>query len=93
MSYKIRQYTLQRAMELGVFVRPSRDPKKKIDVLDKSKNLIASIGQAGAMDYPSWIEKEGLSFANKRREAYHKRHAKNMSRVGTPGYYAGALLW
>ena len=54
---------------------------------------VASIGALGMGDYPTFIKRRGLEFANKRRKAYRTRMAKNISIVGSNGYYAGKLLW
>ena len=58
MTYKITDYTKQKAKELGVEVKPSKNKKKKIDVF-KNREKIASVGAAG-MD--------------ERRRLYKKRH-------------------
>lgn len=74
--YVITDYTKQKAKELGVQIRPSNDPKKKIDVFQKGEK-IASIGQAGAKDYPTYLKQHGKEVADERRRLYHLRHPKN----------------
>ena len=86
--YEILQYTLDRAEEIGVEVKPSKNKKKKIDVfIDGEK--IASVGAYGMMDYPHYILSKGLDYANKRRELYYRRHRK----VSLNEILAKWLLW
>mgnify|MGYP000427194960 CR=1 FL=1 len=100
--YIIEPYTQRQASRMGLTVKPSHDKNKKIDVFKKVKHKttgeikllkVASIGALGMGDYPTFIKRKGLEFANKRRKAYRTRMAKNISIVGSNGYYAGRLLW
>ena len=91
MPYTIKQYTLDRAKELGVQVKPSKDKNKKIDVF-KNGQLIHSIGAIGYKDYPTYIQENGLEYANERRRLYRIRHKKN-DVPNTAGWYALRLLW
>jgi len=86
--YLITDYTKRKARELGVEVRPSKDPKKKIDVFQKGEK-IASIGQAGAKDYGIYLKEEGKTVADERRRLYHLRHPKNTLGEALAKY----LLW
>lgn len=88
MSYQITEYTKNKAKEIDVEVKPSLNPKKKIDVF-KDDELIASIGAIGYLDYPSYIIKKGKAYADKRRKLYHQRHQKDS--LGE--YLALWLLW
>jgi hypothetical protein len=90
--YRITQYTLSKAKKLGVTVRPSTNTKKKIDVIKHGKT-IASVGALGMMDYPTYIQQKGLSYAKTRRRLYRIRHNNDLHKKGTPGYYANQLLW
>lgn len=90
--YSITNYTRKQAKRLGVSVRPSDRPTKKIDVF-KGNKKVASVGALGMMDYPTYIQKNGLEFANKRRRLYKIRHTKDRRQVGSPGYFADKLLW
>ena len=90
MTYLIQPYSYQQAERLGVFIRPSENPKKKIDVF-KNKKKVASIGAMGYSDYPSFLKKDGKTVAEERRRLYHLRHTAD--KVGTPSYYAKRLLW
>lgn len=95
--YAITQYTYNKANELGVVVKPSKNPKKKIDVYKDGK-LVASVGAIGYKDYPTYLdlEKKGIiksGTANKRRQLYKLRHKNDLSKIGSAGYYADRLLW
>lgn len=91
MPYRIKPYSIRQANKIGVRIRPSTRTGKKIDVF-KNGVKVASIGQRGFLDYPTYIEKYGLDIANQRRRLYHIRHRKNKI-PGTAGYYAAKILW
>ena len=92
MPYDISTYTKQQAHRLGLDVRPSESPKKKLDVFKNGKK-VASVGARGYLDYPTYLQKYGPVVARNRRKAYKIRHAKDRLKKGTPGYYADKLLW
>jgi len=89
--YKIKKYSYIKAAQLGVEIKPSKTAGKKIDVF-KNKIKVASIGQIGYLDYPTYIQKYGLAIANNRRRLYHLRHSYNKPK-GSAGYYASKILW
>ena len=91
--YKISQYSKQKANMLGVKIKPSTRKNKKIDVYDKENNYITSIGDTRYKDYPTYINEEGVKYANKRRLLYKKRHDKYRNIVGSSSYYADKILW
>ena len=91
--YHIQNYTLRKAKQQHVRVRPSTNRNKKIDVFDKAGDKVASVGARGMMDYPTYIQKKGLTYANKRRRLYYIRHKKDGKTKGTNGWWAKKLLW
>ena len=96
--YKIKPYNYQKAASVGVKIKPSTDPKKKIDVFDFHDNYITSIGATGYSDFASFIETHGLDYALKKRELYQKRHKREIASLGDewPGsrsYYSWSILW
>jgi len=90
--YQITNYTRSKAANLGVQVKHSSDPKKKIDVYKNGKK-IASCGAVGYGDYPTYMKTHGKEYANKRRALYKMRHEKDRHVVGSVGYYSDKLLW
>ena len=94
-SYKIQPYTFEKAKRLGVRVRPSENPRKKVDVLDWKGNYILSIGDPRYMDYPTYLASDKFTkdYADERRRLYRIRHMRDASVVGSAGYYAQRLLW
>jgi hypothetical protein len=88
--YEITDYSYRKAKELGVSIKPSTNPKKKIDVF-KNEKKIASIGAIGYADYPTYIKTKGLDYANQRRKAYRQRHKNDLN--SGAGYWANKLLW
>jgi hypothetical protein len=59
-NYEILPYSYHKAKELGVKIVPSKNPKKKIDVLDWNKNYICSIGDIKYNDFPNYVKEKGL---------------------------------
>lgn len=97
MAYKITTYSFKKARELGVVIKPSTNPLKKIDVYKEGKK-IASIGARDMKDYPTYLELEKKGryekgYANKRRALYKQRHGKYRHVKGSNSYYADKLLW
>ena len=97
MAYKILPYSFRKAKELGVVIKPSSNPLKKIDVFKNGKK-VATIGARGMNNYPTYLEKEKKGYfekgyANKRRKLYKERHEKDRHKVGSNGYYADKILW
>lgn len=92
MRYQITDYTKQQAKKLNVEVKPSSNPKKKLDVFKDGKK-IASVGAVGYGDYPTFLTTKGKEYADKRRALYKQRHSKDLKVVGSNGYYADKLLW
>ncbi len=91
-SYKITEYTKQKAAHLGVQVKRSTNPNKKIDVF-KNGEKIATCGAIGYNDYPTYWIKMGKEYADKRRKLYKKRHDLDRNIKGSNGFYADKLLW
>lgn len=91
-KYVIQPYTKERALEMGLIVKPSMKPNKKIDVY-KNNVLIASVGAKGYYDYPTYIKDYGLEYADKRRALYKKRHNNNRHIIGSNGFLSSELLW
>lgn len=92
MVYTITKYTLKRAKQLGVVVKPSQNKTKKIDVFKENKK-IASVGAYGMNDYPTYIIKDGLNYANNRRRLYKIRHNSDRKIKWSRGWLADNLLW
>lgn len=90
--YVITPHTRQRAKALGVSVKPSTKPDKKIDVI-RNGDVIASVGGKGYKDYGIYLATEGKKVADMKRASYKSRHAKDMRVKDSPGYWANALLW
>jgi N-acyl-D-aspartate/D-glutamate deacylase len=99
--YDITPYTKRQAKRLGVQVKQSSNPKKKIDVY-RDGVKIASIGDINYGDYPTFLRtkhtrkgkyKNSKAYANSRRVVYKLRHEKDRHVKGTPGYYSDQLLW
>jgi len=90
--YKIKKYSYDQAKKLGVEIKPSSNPKKKIDVF-KNGIKIASVGAKNYADYPSYLEIEGKQYAETRRRLYKARHEKTRKVEGSNSWWADNLLW
>ena len=90
MPYHITKYSYDQAKKLNVEIKPSTNKKKKIDVFKNDKK-IASIGAIGYLDYPNFIKKNGLEYANNRRKLYKLRHKNDLNSKN--GKWASAILW
>jgi hypothetical protein len=93
MPYRITDYTKRQAKKLGVIVKHSKVKGKKLDVFNKKGEKLASVGAIGYGDYPTFMEKKGMEYADSRRHLYKIRHEKDRHERGTAGYYADKLLW
>jgi hypothetical protein len=91
--YEILPYTKRKAKQLNVFIVPSKKKNKKIDVYNKRKEFIVSIGARGYGDYPTYLKYFGKEYADNRRKLYKKRHERDRHIKGTAGFYADKLLW
>ncbi len=87
--YKIKEYSFKKAKELDVVIKPSLKKNKKIDVY-KNNVLITSIGNKNYLDYPTYIDEKGLTYANIRKQLFNIRH-KNNNKLA--GFYAKKILW
>ncbi len=89
-NYTITNYTKKKATDLGVTVKPSKNPTKKIDVF-KNGEKIATVGAVNYKDYPTYIKLDGKPYADERRRLYKIRHKKDLHSGN--GYWANKLLW
>jgi hypothetical protein len=97
MPYVISDYSFKKAKELGVTIKPSTNPEKKIDVF-KNGRKIASIGAKGYLDYPTYLKLEQRGkvpkgYADKRKRLYKVRHANDIGISNKNGYFANKILW
>jgi hypothetical protein len=73
MTYRITDYSRNQAKKLGVSIRLSSNPKKKLDVY-KNGVKVASIGATGYGDFGTFMETKGKAYADERRRLYRIRH-------------------
>ena len=92
MTYIIKQYSYNKAKDLGVDIYPSKNKNKKIDVYKDGK-FVCSIGSINYYDYPSYIQMFGHKIADKRRILYKLRHNRDRFIKNSCGWYADRILW
>ncbi len=90
-TYNILPYSYKQARKIGVQIKPSNNPLKKIDVF-KDGEKISSIGDIKYKDYPQYL-RENKDLAEKRRKLYKKRHNNTRNIIGSNSYYADRILW
>ena len=90
--YQIKDYSYNKAKLLHVTIKPSTRKNKKIDVY-KNGDYITSIGAKNYNDYPTYIKKNGIDYANQRKKLYKERHKKDLNKPNSAGFYAYNILW
>ena len=88
--YKILPYHINQARKLGVQIAPSTKGNYKLDVYTLDGEYITSIGDKRYMDFALYYQIDPV-LAEKRRELYWKRHAKD-NVPNTRGYFLN-ILW
>ena len=101
-KYIITKYTEDKLAELNkklntdkITIKPAENKTKKIDIFINNIK-IATIGDNNYDDYPNYILKNGLDYANKRRKLYYTRHSKEADiKDGkiTPAWFSKYFLW
>jgi hypothetical protein len=89
--YEITSWTKRQAKRLGYKVKPSTNPKKKIDVFKDDKK-VGSIGAKNYGDYGTYLKTKGKDFADKKRKSYLAR-TKWCDKPNTDCRLARTLLW
>jgi len=90
--YNITKEQYEIAEDLGVKIFPSDNPKYKLDIYDWNGIYILSCGAKNYNDYFIYKKKD-KKLAEQRRNLYYLRHHKDISKLGSRGYYSAKLLW
>ena len=93
MPYEIERGSYVAAKKLGVIIKPSENPDKKIDVYNHNDEKLASIGASGMMDYWKYLAKDGEKVANEHRRRYKIRHERDRHVYHSNGWFADKILW
>ena len=101
-KYIITDYSKNRLQELNtklntdaITIKPAENINKKIDIFINNIK-IATIGDNNYDDYPNYILKNGIDYANKRRKLYYTRHSKEADIKDnkiTPAWFSKYFLW
>ena len=93
-NYVITKYTYDKAKELGLTVKVSKYPLKKIDVYKNKDNVyLGSIGDARYNDFPHYCIIYNKEYADNRKLLYCIRHKKNADVKYSKQWLALNLLW
>ena len=90
--YIIKKYSNDKAKKHNVVIKPSKRKNKKLDVFSSDGHYITSVGDIHYKDYPTYL-KEDKTLADEHRRRYKIRHAKDLKKVNSAGYWANILLW
>lgn len=74
------------AKKIGYTVKPSKNPKKKLDVFNKDGKKVASIGDATREDFTKHRDQQ-------RRKAFKSRFERFRHKKGTPAFFSDRILW
>ena len=91
-NYKITKYTYEKAKELGLTVKVSKFPLKKLDVY-KDNVYLASVGDSKYNDYPTYCIAYSKEYGDRRRMLYINRHKRNADVKYSKQWLALNLLW
>ena len=91
-NYIITEYTYNKARELGLTVKVSKNKLKKVDVY-RDNIFLNSIGDSRYQDYPHYIITYNKEYADKRKLLYHNRHKQNSNVKYSKQWLALNLLW
>ena len=89
--YKVEPYSLTRAEQLGVILKPSANVKRKIDIYDKEGQYICSCGDSRYYDFPYYLNQYGLEYAEAKRHLYHIKNKPK--RKNTASFFEKEILW
>ena len=92
-KYIITKYSFDKAKQLNVIIKTSKNTLKKIDVYDLQGKFIASIGDSRYNDYGNYLKINGQIYANQRKKLYHNRHTKNANIKYSKQWLSLNLLW
>lgn len=90
--YEISQASYNIAQKMNLVIKKSTLKNKKIDVY-KNGQKVASIGNSNYFDYQIYKLNMGIVYAKERRRLYMIRHAEDIKKKDSNGYYAFKLLW
>ena len=74
-------------------LRKSDRKEKKLMLVDNESNKKIHFGAKNYLDYVKYIKKNGLEFANKRKQLYTNRHRKEDKSKINPSSLSQFILW
>ena len=92
-NYNITQYSYDKAKQLNLIIKSSKDKKKKIDVYTINNEFLHSIGDIRYNDYTSYLSTYNKQYADERKRLYHIRHQKGINIINSKQYLSANLLW
>ena len=91
-NYVITKYSFDKAKELNLTIKVSKNPLKKLDVY-RDNIFLASIGDIRYNDYPHYCIIYNKEYGDKRKLLYKIRHKKNSDVKYSKQWLALNLLW
>ena len=89
--YEIQPYSFTRAEQLDLIIKPSTNEKRKIDIFDKDNKFICSCGDSRYYDFPYYVNRYGLEYAEAKRHVYHIKNRPK--RINTASFFEKEILW
>ena len=84
-NYKIMQYSFDRAKQLNLIIKPSKNKNKKLDLYNNDGVFLNSIGDINYFDFPYYLK---LDVNNAK-----KRQQKGINIINSKQYLSSRILW
>ena len=92
-NYIITQYSYDKAKQLNLIIKQSKNKGKKIDVYTINNEFLHSIGDIRYNDHQSYLSTYNKQYADERKRLYHIRHQKGINIINSKQYLSANLLW
>ena len=92
-NYNITNYSYDKAKQLNLIIKQSKNKNKKIDVYNIDNIFLHSIGDILYNDYPNYCIVYNKKYADERKRLYHIRHKKGINIINSKQYLSANLLW
>ena len=92
-DYKITKYSFDKAKELNLTIKVSKNPLKKLDVYTNNGVFLGNIGDSRYNDFPHYCIIYNKKYAETRKLLYKNRHKKNSDVKYSKQWLALNLLW
>ena len=94
-SFEVTNFELSNASKLGLTIKKSTNPNKKLDVYDKDNKFLFSIGNYLVPSYSDWYRTHGEAYANQRQKIYYMKNINliNKHDKNSLQFISSTILW